>query len=71
MTPGQKVLKKFGEGAASYLADQLELNRSTVSRWAKSVEDGGTGGVIPAKYHKELIALGKLNEIKLTAEDLI
>lgn len=71
MNPANKVIKKFGEGGASFIAKELGLNRSTVCRWSKSKDDGGTDGIIPAHHHKKLLKLAKKNKIILTAVDLI
>ena len=71
MNPASKVLKKFGDGGISMIAKELKINRSTVSRWATSREDGGTDGIIPAKYHKPLLKLAAKKSIPLTAGDLV
>ena len=71
MNPAYNVLKKFGYGSASFVAAELDLDRSTVSRWTKSKAKGGTNGIIPARYHKELLRLAEKNDIDLTAEELI
>jgi len=63
MCVSKKVIKKFGRGGTSLIADELGLNRSTVSRW--------NGGDIPSKYHKPLLKIAKKNKVKLTASDLV
>ena len=37
------------------MARWLELNRSTVSRWTKPKDIGGTGGIVPAKHQADII----------------
>lgn len=72
--PGQLVIDLFGGGRA--LARKLRVNGvdihySSVSRWAKSKENGGSGGLVPAKHHQKLLVMAEQEGLKLTAEDLI
>lgn len=67
LTPGQVVLHVLGQTLA---ARELEVDQSTVWRWAQD-KPRGTGGVVPARYHVRLIEIARANRKRLTAADLV
>lgn len=54
MTPAQLVIEKFGGVRAT--ARVLGINPSTVCRWNKRKEDGGTDGLVPQNHFKQILA---------------
>jgi hypothetical protein len=42
-------------GGLSAVANAAEVSVTSVQRWRLPSSKGGTGGIIPAKYHKRLI----------------
>lgn len=69
MTPAEVVIDVFGGVRAT--ARVAEVNPSTVCRWLKPRQHGGTGGMVPTEHMQHLLeaalAMGKL----LTAEHLV
>ena len=55
MTPASIVVTHFGGVRAT--ARKLGVNPSTVCRWGKSKEEGGTGGSVPQDYFRPILAL--------------
>jgi hypothetical protein len=54
--PALTILARFG--GAGPLSRLLGLDRSAVHRWALPKARGGSGGLVPAKHHLRLLALG-------------
>ena len=42
-------------GGLSAVANAAEVSVTSVQRWRLPASKGGTGGIIPAKYHRRLI----------------
>ena len=61
------VIKKCG--GFSFVAKLLGVDRSRVYRWTYPKDIGGSGGIIPAKYHNELLRKARESGIDLTPED--
>ena len=74
MTPAEKVYKAFDDGERS---PQQAISRlsgipsAEVYRWGKPKTDGGTGGLVPAKWQSTLLRVAKANKIKLNPLDLV
>lgn len=68
-TPAGKAIHAFG--GVRPLARMLQRNPSSVSRWQKPREQGGTGGAIPTCVQGRLLAIARAEGIELTADDLI
>lgn len=66
-----KFTKVLGKATSRKIADALHIDPATVYRWNYTKEAGGTGGVIPAKWHRPLLELAKMVDVKLTAEDIV
>jgi len=67
LTPGQVVLKVLGQTLA---ARELEIDQSTVWRWAQP-KPKGSGGIVPARHHARLIEIARTHRKRLTAADLV
>ncbi len=68
-TPADKVIAAFQGVRAT--ARVLGRNPSSVSRWRKSREDGGTGGRVPSNLQEAVLLAARQQGLNLTAEDLI
>lgn len=68
-TPAEKAISAFGGVRA--LGRAIGRNGSSISRWTKPREDGGTGGRVPTSIQAELLAEARRQGLDLTAEDLI
>lgn len=66
--PAQLLIDRFG--TASEIARILDLDKSTVSRWANPIDEKGTKGYVPRKYWKDLLNVAKQRRIKLSLNDL-
>lgn len=74
LCPAATVIRKFSTGneaGASLLARELRLNKSSVYRWMYDISDGGTGGIVPAEYHRPLLRVAKHLGVGLSADDII
>lgn len=67
-TSTEKILAKLGMTPA-VLSDKLGLRRSTVSRWNYARSKGGTGGIIPYKYHDRIRDLAEEKGVDLELSD--
>lgn len=63
MEPAQSIIRVLGGPSA--IAQQLGIHRTRVSSWQRSRATGGTGGTIPQKYHRELLARAKALGVEL------
>lgn len=68
-TPAARVIGVFG--GVRETARLLGISSSTVSRWQKPRDEGGTGGKIPTKHQSILLLLAGERGLKLEAADLI
>lgn len=68
-TPAARVIKAFG--GVRETARVLEISSSTVSRWQKEREEGGTGGRVPTKHQSALLKHSAERGLGLTPADLI
>lgn len=60
---------KSQSAKAAKVAAILGLDRSTVYKWMMPREKKGTGGLVPARYHAELLAYARAHRIKLRESD--
>ena len=73
-SPGQLVIDLFGGGrplARKLNAEGVKVHHSSVTRWAQSKENAGTGGLVPNKYHRKLIEMARKEGFELTPEQLV
>lgn len=73
VAPGEVILSEIGliptlEGLKPEFPN---LSKSTVWRWGQSREAGGTGGIVPSRYHLPLLRLAQRLGRRLTTDDLI
>lgn len=68
-SPAELVIERFGGVCA--LARLLVKNPSTISRWKKPREEGGTGGLVPSQSQPLLLALAQEKGIRLTPSELL
>ena len=67
LEPAHKIIEALG--GRTYVAEQLGIDRSTISRWCQP-RPGGTDGEIPRRYWKDIMALARASGIELTLADL-
>lgn len=53
MEPAASIIEKLGGPSA--VARMTGVHRTRVSNWMRPQEKGGTGGIIPHKYHRTLM----------------
>ena len=68
-TPADRCIEAFGGVRA--LARALERNPSSVVRWRKPKDEGGSNGAIPSGLQGRILSLAQERGLKLTAEDMI
>ncbi len=68
-SPAARVITAFGGVRAT--ARIVERNSSTISRWLKPRQEGGTGGLIPSTLQKAILDHAAAQGMKITAADLI
>ena len=68
-TPADKCIDAFGGVRA--LARALERNPSSVVRWRKPKDEGGSAGAVPSALQGRILAIAQARGLSLTAEDLI
>jgi hypothetical protein len=68
-TPADKCIEAFGGVRA--LARALERNPSSVVRWRRPRDEGGSSGAVPSSLQGRILALAQERGLPLTAEDLI
>jgi hypothetical protein len=68
LEPAYTVIEKLGGKSA--VAAELDLDKSTLSRWCKPVP-GGTGGLIPQRYWPQLIAMARKQGVTINVMELV
>ena len=68
LEPAFTVIEKLGGKSA--VAAELDLDKSTLSRWCKPAP-GGTGGLIPQRYWPQLIAMARAKGVPVTVRELV
>lgn len=68
-TPADKCISAFGGVRA--LARALERNPSSVVRWRKPKDEGGSNGAVPSALQGRILAIAQARGLSLTADDLI
>jgi hypothetical protein len=68
-TPADKCIEAFGGIRA--LARALDRNPSSISRWRKPKDEGGSNGAVPSNLQGYILELAQQRGFPLTAEDLI
>lgn len=65
--PAYAVVEKLGGKSA--VANALDLDKSTLSRWCQP-RPMGTGGLIPQRYWPALLKMARQADVALTLEEL-
>lgn len=68
-TPADRCILAFGGVRA--LARALERNPSSVVRWRKPKDEGGSAGAVPSGLQGRILAIAQERGLHLTAEDMI
>ena len=68
-TPADRCILAFGGVRA--LARALERNPSSVVRWRKPKDEGGSAGAVPSSLQGRILSIAQVRGLNLTAEDLI
>lgn len=67
LDPAFTVIEKLGGKAT--VAEHLELDKSTLSRWCQP-KPMGTGGLIPQRYWPQLIEMARDQRVRITLKEL-
>jgi hypothetical protein len=67
LEPAFSVVEKLGGKAA--VADTLNLDKSTLSRWCQPAPQG-TGGMIPQRYWPQLVEMARKQKVRITLKEL-
>lgn len=68
LTPAYAVIEKLGGKRA--VAEQLGLDKSTLSRWCQP-RPQGTGGIIPQQYWPALMEMARNQEVSINVLELV
>lgn len=68
-TPAARVISVMG--GVRETARALGISSSTVSRWQKPRDEGGTGGRVPTKHQAKLLDIARDRGVELTPAQLI
>lgn len=69
MEPAKTIIQKLGGEAV--VSRITETAYTAPYRWQHPREKGGTGGVIPQRYHRTLLDYAQANDIPLSAEEFL
>jgi hypothetical protein len=61
LDPAASIVYKFRrdkQTGEAVLGPLIGLDRTTIYRWQRPLEDGGSGGIIPAKHIRSIINAG-------------
>lgn len=67
LDPAHKIIEALG--GRTYVAEQLGVDRSTISRWCQP-HPQGTDGKIPQRYWKDIMGLARASNVRLTLAEL-
>lgn len=68
LEPAYSVIQRLG--GKSEVAEFLNLDKSTLSRWCQP-RPMGTGGMIPQRYWPQLMQMARLHKVRIKLEELI
>lgn len=69
MEPARTIIDRLG--GPSKVSEIAGVHRTRVSNWARAKSVGGTGGIIPQKHVRKLLAAAREKGLPLTAEDFL
>jgi hypothetical protein len=67
LEPAFSVIEKLG--GKSSVAESLELDKSTLSRWCQP-RPMGTGGLIPQRYWPQLMQMAREQRVRIGLKEL-
>jgi hypothetical protein len=67
LEPAYTVIEKLG--GKSSVAEALELDKSTLSRWCQP-RPMGTGGLIPQRYWPQLMQMARDQRVRIGLKEL-
>lgn len=67
LEPAYTVIEKLGGKSA--VAEELALDKSTLSRWCQP-RPGGTGGLIPQRYWPQLMQMAREQNVRIGVKEL-
>ncbi len=67
LEPAYTVIEKLG--GKSSVAEALELDKSTLSRWCQP-KPMGTGGLIPQRYWPQLMQMARDQRVRIGLKEL-
>jgi hypothetical protein len=69
LEPAKSIITRLG--GAKQVADTTGAHITRVYKWAQPRDVGGTGGLIPQRYHLVLLDLAARKDVPLTAGDFL
>lgn len=66
--PAYSVVERLG--GKTEVAHQLQLDKSTLSRWCQPRPEG-TGGQIPQRHWPQLLQMARVKGVTITIEELV
>lgn len=67
MTQAERIIAKCG--GISVVSEMTGVNHTRVYRWQITKARGGTGGLIPSRYHQTILDAAKARGVDLTPAD--
>lgn len=69
MEPARTIIDRLG--GPSKVSAIAGVHRTRVSNWAREKSAGGTGGIIPQRHVRKLLAAAREKGVDLSAEDFL
>jgi hypothetical protein len=69
LEPAATIVSRLGGDTA--VAGIVSVHRTRVANWKRPKEKGGTGGLIPQRYHRSLLDHAAANALELSADDFL
>jgi hypothetical protein len=68
LSPAYEVIQRLG--GKTEVAERLNLDKSTLSRWCQPRPEG-TGGQIPQRHWPELMKIARDKKVRIKIEELV
>jgi hypothetical protein len=68
LSPAYEVIQRLG--GKTEVAERLNLDKSTLSRWCQPRPEG-TGGQIPQRHWPELMKIAREKKVRIKIEELV
>lgn len=69
LNPAETVIRALG--GVCKTARLLNRDKSAISKWKASRDNGGTGGLVPSSLQKQILDIARAHGIYLTADELV